>query len=404
MTELIPRSNVAFRPSDEDEYVDIGRYVSVLLRGWWLLAVGGVVGILAAVTAGSLAPSRYASSALLRISPPRFGQAVAGSAASVQAMIDTRGVAAAVVREMGLDQPPHNLSPRAFMDSALAVESVPATNLIRISVRLPDRTLPAETVTKLTTRVLEESRALGREEAGEYTRQMKQQLDGANARLMEAEQGLFAFRKEAQIEALEEQYKTRVKQQDSLSETDAERARLKEGEDQLAKTPRTLTLKGGSDFTDGPASLSTTVTAATPESGSSRREVLNPSYDQLQLEIARTRSRLAALQRTREELRASPPSVPLTKLYQMRQRLAQLETEYDLAMRLYSDRATNYANARMQADLAGDELRVVQRATPAEKPLSRRLMLLAVLGGAVGLGLASAVLLVRSNRAERRLA
>jgi uncharacterized protein involved in exopolysaccharide biosynthesis len=403
MPELIPTSNVALQSSDEDENIDIGRYVGVLLRRWWVLAVGAALGVLLAVGAGSLAPSRYESSALLRISPPRFGQAVAGNAAAVLALIDTRGVAAAVVRELGLDRPPHNLSPRAFIDSALAVEGLPNTNLLRVRVRLPNPALASEAVTKVTTRALEESRALGREEAGENTRRMKQQLDDANARLKQAEQTLFAFKKEAQIETLERHYTTTVRRQESVSESDAERARLKEAEEQLAKTPRTITLNGGVEGSDERTASGTAGAARTPQSGAATREVLNPAYDQLQLEIARSRNRLAGLQRTREELRASPPSVPLMKLYQMKQQLARLETDYDLATRIYSDRMTNYENARMQAELGGDELRVIQPASTAVT-VSRRLALLGVLGAAVGLGVASAVLLVGFARAERRLA
>ena len=124
MSEMSSRTSVAVAsPIDEDE-IDISRYVRVLLRGWWLLLICAVAGAAAGLVVSSRIPHRFEASTLLRVAPPRTGgNSVVANAPAVLAVIQNRGVAASIVRDLGLDKPPHNLSTQSFLDSALGVES-----------------------------------------------------------------------------------------------------------------------------------------------------------------------------------------------------------------------------------------------------------------------------------------
>jgi uncharacterized protein involved in exopolysaccharide biosynthesis len=397
MTELMPKPEAPRRSAVDEDEIDIGHYVRVLLRGWWLIAIVAIAGAAAGLLVATRIPHRYEASTLLRITPPRYGPAVVANAPAVLAVIQNRGVAAGVVKDLGLDKPPHSLTAQSFVDSALNVETLPSTNYLRLRVRLLDRGLATEAVRTLADRTVAESRVLGREEAIAYNKQLEEQFNSAATRLRTAEQTFFGFGKEAQIEALESQLTTVLEQRATLSGVEAERARLKEAEAQLAKTPRTLSVKGADLPGDG---VTTTSSKPATASAGAVREVLNPAYDKLEEEIAESRNTLAALQRTREQLAATPPSVSTSQLYQKKQELARLKTEYDLAARFYSDRATAYENARVQAESAGDELRVIQLASAPDRPLSRRPTMLAGLGFAVGLVLASGAVLLRAGFAE----
>jgi len=393
MPELMPKSDAPRRSAADEDEIDIGHYVRVLLRGWWLIAIGAAIGALAGLLVATRIAHRYEASTLLRISPPRYGPPVVANAPAVLAVIQNRGVAAGVVQELGLEKPPHNLTAQSFVDTALIVETLPSTNYLRLRVRLLDRTLATEAAKRLTDRLVAESRVLGQEEAVAFNKQLLDQFTAAGTRLRTAEQSLYTFHKDAQIEGLQAQLKAVLKQRSTLLEVESQRARMKEAEEQLAKTSRTVTVKGA-DPSDPPSA-----SAARPATASSGpvREVLNPAYDKLEEEIAESRNTLAALQRTREQIATNPPSATIAQLYQKKQELARLETEYDLAVKFYTDRATAYENARVQAESAGDELRVVQLASAPERPLSRRPTMLAGLGLAVGVVLASAAVLLRAG-------
>jgi len=393
MPELMPKSDAPRRSAADEDEIDIGHYVRVLLRGWWLIAIGAAIGALAGLLVATRIAHRYEASTLLRISPPRYGPPVVANAPAVLAVIQNRGVAAGVVQELGLEKPPHNLTAQSFVDTALIVETLPSTNYLRLRVRLLDRTLATEAAKRLTDRLVAESRVLGQEEAVAFNKQLLDQFTAAGPRLRTAEQSLYTFHKDAQIEGLQAQLKAVLKQRSTLLEVESQRARMKEAEEQLAKTSRTVTVKGA-DPSDPPSA-----SAARPATASSGpvREVLNPAYDKLEEEIAESRNTLAALQRTREQIATNPPSATIAQLYQKKQELARLETEYDLAVKFYTDRATAYENARVQVESAGDELRVVQLASAPERPLSRRPTMLAGLGLAVGVVLASAAVLLRAG-------
>ena len=281
MPELMPKPDAPRRSTADEDEIDIGHYVRVLLRGWWLIAIGATVGAVAGLLVATRIPHRYEASTLLRISPPRYGPPVVANAPAVLAVIQNRGVAASVVQELGLDKPPHNLTAQSFADSALTVETLPSTNYLRLRVRLLDRALATEAVKRLTDRLVAESRVLGQEEAVAFNKQLLDQFTAAGTRLRTAEQALFNFRKDAQIEGLEAQLKTVLKQRSTLAGVEAERARLREADEQLARTSRTVTVKGADASGDATAAAGGRPTA----SSGAVREVLNPAYDKLQEEI-----------------------------------------------------------------------------------------------------------------------
>jgi uncharacterized protein involved in exopolysaccharide biosynthesis len=385
MSEMSSRTSVAVAPSIDEDEIDISRYARVLLRGWWLLLLFAVAGAAVGLVVSSRIPHRFEASTLLRVAPPRTGSnSVVGNAPAVLAVIQNRGVAASIVRDLGLDKPPHTLSAASFVDSALSVESVPNTNFIRLRVRLLDREAAVEAARRLADRVVSEAKNMAVEESAAFNHALEQQVTAARERLQTAEQQLFTYQQQAQIESLESQLNARLTQRSDTFALDAERARLKQAQTALATTPRTLTVKGGLDGA----------------SGGGTREVLNPAYDALEAQVVETTGRIAALEKSRDQLTANPPSAILAELYRKRQELSRLTTESDLARRFYADRARRYERARADATSGTDELRVIQPASAPDKPLSRKPAMLAGLGLTVGLVLASVAVLLRHSYAD----
>ena len=138
--------------------------------------------------------------------------------------------------------------------------------------------------------------------------------------------------------------------------------------------------------------------AADPESLNLSDPRVNPVYMTLDLQVATSRARLAALEQQRHQLarRAGGERLKeLTTLYQRQVELDRRRNDYDVAQRVFEEVSLRFERSR--ADLMGASayLQIIDKAVTPDRPMPRKRLQTIVLGMLVGLliGALGAVLL-----------
>jgi len=133
----------------------------------------------------------------------------------------------------------------------------------------------------------------------------------------------------------------------------------------------------------------------------------NPVRLLLEYQIATARSRVAALEQRRKELADvvrfdAPRARTLERLYQGEEELRRRDLEVRVAEKAYADLSERYEQARLQVAARSAELQVVDPAIPSPQPVSWGSASMALIGGLLGLvvatGVVSLAALVRSWR------
>jgi hypothetical protein len=116
--------------------------------------------------------------------------------------------------------------------------------------------------------------------------------------------------------------------------------------------------------------------------------VLNPVYEALQYQIALSRSRLAGLEKQQAAIESLGVRLRTAskELSAADMAVKRLETEYELATRIYEDIAFQYEQARTSVTRRSAQLQVIDDAIRPERPVSRGIVrwgLAAFAGGAL---------------------
>src|SRR6266511_2851996 len=127
----LPASAEPFRkpsPYDEDDdTIDLGAIVKTLWA-YRVMIVGAAVVCGALLAASALTGARtYEAQTFVVLSQSKIGdrvETVAASAATFQPLLQSRNIAASVIKELGLDKPPRNLSATRFFEEIVTVEPV----------------------------------------------------------------------------------------------------------------------------------------------------------------------------------------------------------------------------------------------------------------------------------------
>jgi uncharacterized protein involved in exopolysaccharide biosynthesis len=117
---------------------------------------------------------------------------------------------------------------------------------------------------------------------------------------------------------------------------------------------------------------------------------VNVAYSTLQEQIAESRAKLAGLERQRQMLvdgkRLNAAELPgLSKLYEGELTVARMQSEYDMTLKVYSDLAMRYEDARIRIGSRGGAFQLVDPAVPPSSRISPRRVAATQLGGAFGL-------------------
>ena len=132
-----------------------------------------------------------------------------------------------------------------------------------------------------------------------------------------------------------------------------------------------------------------------------KNEEVNPVYQDLDKQIASSRTELAALERQRAQLTArkldEPKFAGLTELYAKESELNRLEMERDLAKKIYETVSNSHESARLLVAARSSALQILTRAIPPDKPESRKLARNILIGSLSGFLLSSLLVLVRES-------
>jgi uncharacterized protein involved in exopolysaccharide biosynthesis len=430
-------SNTDLLPGDRDVYddeIDLKPYLLALWRYRLAIVVVTLLsGVAAFFISRSNAPTFEARTQLI-VTPPKVGEdsGAAVNVATFRALLDNQTLASQVMADMGLGKPPYALTPSRFLGQ-LTIEAVPGTSILAVSARMSDATLAAHVVNQFASRAVEMARRLNEDESVTTRDIMRGQLDQARKRFDQAEAALANYKKEAQVDLVREDVHTLLGQRGALIrllvDIEGEKARLASTEHELAKQERVRTaptatnvgaLLGDAARESRAADEARRQDLARPPSrdeskkperpprrtepqradtqglvpvpefrGDSLNPFINPVYEMLNQQIAMSTTRLAALERQRAELANTlklnaPQLAQLTVLYKHETEIARLETEYDLAKKIYLEVATRYEQAEIQVVGRSAQLQILDQAFPPDWPIAprpRRTAAFALLGG-----------------------
>jgi uncharacterized protein involved in exopolysaccharide biosynthesis len=331
----------------EEEDVRLEDFVTVLVRRRWLVVAGAFVTALVALVATYFSPRLYESSVTVRVADP-------AAVAPFQAILQRRQVSSDIVGELGLDRPPHNLTPGSFVERALRIETIPSTTLVRARVSLPEPEAAARAAEMLAARAIAFTSEIGRKEAAETLEGLKRQLDVAARREESLRRQLLKFKGDAMIELQQARMQQTIDRRariDALAVSiEAERMRLATTEQGLSGHRPTVKLQNS--------------------------EVLDPVYDQLKQRATAERATIAALETERalleKALTKGTQERQLSRLYESQNTLARLQGEYDVALASYTEASSKYANAHERADGLAANLRVTDAPVVSGEPVSPR--------------------------------
>lgn len=374
----------------EDE-VDVSSYLRALRHYWRLLVAGVAIGAIIGLTLALRRPTLYEAATSILASQTSSQVNLSTS----RALLRNNTLAEQTLHETGLDKPPFNLTPQAFVGDALEIEDVVGTTLVRVKVRLQDPVKAAEASRILARKSVLLNRQLADTESTALRTELQGHVDTAAGRLKESEQRLLAFRNSANLEVLRRDTSSMLDQRGDLLRLliaiEAEKARLAAAEQEIQKHERVLSVPRV-------VSSEQPLRAALPDAPTSEaldqsHPFINPIHQTLALQIATSRTRLAALERERREKLVVHKlgENGFSKLAQLHQReleLARLEADYELAKRVHAELALRHEQSRTESVNRMVQLQVVDEAIPPDRPLPKKPLESMALGSAVGLLLA----------------
>ena len=141
-TQRTQRGADARLPDDEDT-MDLGRYVRAFERRWKLAVVGALVGGTIAFSLASLRAVRYKGVTTLLVVPPLTANvplAIQMTPATFRSIVENTTLAKQVIEELKL----RDITPQQFVEQSLEVEEVRGTNIVKVKVQLPEAGVAAE--------------------------------------------------------------------------------------------------------------------------------------------------------------------------------------------------------------------------------------------------------------------
>lgn len=405
-----------------DEELSLWDFIDPVLSSWRLIAVIAAIGAGLALTLASLQRPVYEATAVVRIAESKTGDQVElVRAENFRPLLENRSIAAELIREFEITSEPtwtflRESSPIAadsFLQDHVRVEQVTGTNLLRVSVRLGDRERAAKVANELVERGVALNRRISQQEVVDARDYIKTQLGEAAKRLETVRSDLLALKQKSQVDALKADTKGALKVRTGLLELQTsiayERAFLATSEAELKVSQQLLTTRRMIDR--NPALME-----AAKEQGASgsvlglelSEQQVNEAYSKLQEQIAASRAKLAGLERQKmliDDKRLNAAELPtLSKLYDSELAIARMQSEYEMALKVYSDLATRHEDARIRVGSRGAQLQLVDPAMAPSSRLSPRVIATTQLGGALGLLVGCLLVLGRHFFYRHRLA
>ena len=334
-----------------EEEVDLGRYRRFVTAHWLILAGCVAAGALVSTGIASYLPPRYQASATLLILQPVGGTPLLLTPATAKALLVNPPMVSETITELGLNR--NGITAQGLIDGGgLDVEPVTATNLVRLSVTLPDASAAQKIAALLASKAVELMNRVERDAPSAERPALEKQMTEVDRRLKDAAQRLVDFQADGSLDVLDAEIKAadhrRVDADAIRIRLDGERARLAALEQELSR-----------------------------QLGDVRARV--------QYEMAASRATIARLETEQRQTLAAGTGRDLAAkradLYTRQLQLGRLRAEYDARANAYNDLRLRYERT---ATLTA-QLYIVAPPTRPDQPLPRGRRQFAALGAIVGL-------------------
>jgi uncharacterized protein involved in exopolysaccharide biosynthesis len=415
------------RMTDEEDTIELGWYLRSLRRRWKLAAAGVLIGGALGFGYASNQPLLYEGVTTLLIVPPSQSNAPQMNPATFRPIVENASLASEVISELKLGAGADALTPLKFVEDALQVEEVRGTNIVRVRVTLHDPKIAAEASGLVAGKAIALTQQISQQSGASTQGQLKGYVTGAQERLTKAETALLSYKQGAQVELLKEDSDAQLKERGDLLRLvvniEAEKARLGSALTEIKQQRPLLTnarMPATEEALRRAAADAKTVRDKDADlnsrnPGASRGEAdsqhldlsnpyVNPVYQTLDFQIAQSRTRIAALEKERDELVivkkiGGKELALLSELYRRQIEQARLQANFDLATRIYDDLAFRFEQSRTQPVGSTAQLQIIDNALPAERPVSRRRAHYATYGALAGLVLSVMLIPLWENRA-----
>lgn len=380
-----------------------------------LIAGVALIGAVTGAVIARLSEPVYEATVVLKVVEPKFsdGRTPQLVAAAYLPLVQSLGLGRSLVTEFHLDAPPAGMKADDLLRTGLVADVLNPTSLLRLRARLPGAQLAADVANRAAALAVDEAGRLNREEAVKARDEIGRHLTDARTHLDESFAAVETYRRTAQIELLRNDVQAALEERKQITaltvQIATERARLERTGTEMKARQRTETLKRSID--SDPALMEAARSAAPPSTSplsltlSDQR--VNPVYESLDGELARTRTMLDSLEQRRAELVGrlkldAPQWNRLSKLYEAETRLARLELELDVARKSYQEIALRHEQARIEVASRSAQLVLLTPAavpdTPRGRGTTRMFATGLVLGALLGLALAGAIAAVGDRR------
>jgi len=389
-------------PQERD--VDLVYMLDVLWKWKWLIILGTLVAASMSLMRVMQEPAAFRATATLMFSESRI--ASPGETArneklwrtpqSLQATLFNQSLALETIRQFGLDKGQSGLTPRQFLLDVLSITLPRDTNLITLSVVLPNAQTAADVANYVAQKAVALNRALNESGAAAAQAYIREQEAGAKEEVEHAQTLLVDFKRTAQVENLRARASVLLGQKAFLSQKlsdcsigmqglKAELAQLRKA---LAAQERLLSVNRSID--SDPAVL-----AAAQEQGArdlrtlSRIQIqsqeINETYQRVQIDLINKEAALGALESQHQDIiqKLKENEVELAlltgRVVDAEARLERLDRDYQLAKEAYQLYARKANDASFLFISRAVELDVVDPAVVPGNAYRRRSFLSVVL-------------------------
>lgn len=292
--------------TQHNDELELRDYIEVLLRHKWIIILSFLItGFSAGIGALFLVKPTYEATALLMVSKPGYEvelepkiktPSLEISLETYENLIKSADLEKKVINELGLNEPPHNLTIEG-LDGMVLVEGVPRTDLIKIKVKTDSPALAKRIVNTWVSLFITENRDLNLREAKEAQSFIENQLKISEQNLFLAEEELCKFNEESRVDSLKKEIEGKLTKMMSyeLRLTDLtvsikkEQANIAQSKEQLANQPKafilTKSIYDDASFNQLISTLSDRESLLL-ENLRFSSEVLNPLHTNLEAKIA----------------------------------------------------------------------------------------------------------------------
>ena len=323
--------------------------------------------------------------------------------ATFRALLINQTMATRLVRELKLDQPPHSLSVKDFLEERVRVDEVRNSQLLILRVRLKDPKAATDVATAMATSAVQLNRSVNADEAITLREDLQKEREVALERLQAAQKLLLEYQATSVVEMRKQDAEALLWQRRQYAtlgvDIEAEQAKLERAQQEISVREKYLVFERS--VIDEPALLESTRPAnGSPSGARFSGQYPNPVYQALDQQIATSQTRLAELRSQRKNLSARIGAEGaelgrLPELYSSEVRLAELQANYGLARKVYDDVVLRYEQSRVQMTSASQHLQIVDPAVLPTEPVQRYPGLITLLAALSGLMLVATFVVLR---------